>query len=61
MHIQKPVILTKIYKYPELLTYLKRDTYLEPSERFKMELFAKIFKNYNYFSKALYLRSLTGF
>ena len=26
-----------------------------------MKFFAKIVKNYNYFSKALYLRSLTGF
>ena len=33
----------------------------EPSQRFKMEFFAKIIKNYNYFSKGLHLRSLTVF
>ena len=43
------------------LTYLKPGTYLEPSQRFKMEFFAKIFKTYNYFSKVLHLRSLTEF
>ena len=43
------------------LTYLKPTTYLEPSRRFKMECFAKTVQNYNYFSKVLYLRSLTGF
>ena len=43
------------------LACLKPSTYLEPSQRFKMEFFAKIFKNYNYFSKALHLRSLTEF
>ena len=31
------------------------------SKKFKMESFAKIVKNYNYFSKALHLRSLNGF
>ena len=56
-HIQNPVIFTKIHK----LTCLKPDTYLEPSQRFKMEFFAKIVKNYNYFSKMLHLRSLTRF
>ena len=56
-HIQNPVIFTKIHK----LTYLKPDTYLEPSQRFKMEFFGKIVKNYNYFSKMLHLRSLTRF
>ena len=43
------------------LIYLKPDTYLEPSQRYKMGFFAKIVKNYNYFYKALQLRSLTGF
>ena len=33
----------------------------ELSQRFKMEFFAKNVKNYNYFSKGLYLRSLTEF
>ena len=32
---------------------------LEPSQR--MECFAKVVRSYNYSSKALYLRSLTGF
>ena len=43
------------------LTYLKLDTYSEPSQMFKVAFFAKIIKNYNYFSKGLYLRSLTVF
>ena len=43
------------------LTYLKSVTYSEPSQRFRMEYFAKIVKDYNHFSKALHLRSLTGF
>ena len=43
------------------LTCLKPDTYAEPSQRFKMEFFAKKCKNCNYFSKALHLRSLTEF
>ena len=60
-HIQNPVILRKIYEYSELLTYLKSDTYSEPSQRLKIEFFAKIVKKYNYFPKALHLRSLTGF
>ena len=40
------------------LIYLKPDTYSEPSQRFKIEFFAKIVKNYNFFSKAHHLRSL---
>ena len=43
------------------LTYLKPHRYLEPSQRLKMECFIKIVKSYNYFSKAFYLRFLTGF
>ena len=43
------------------LTYFKPGTNAEPSQRFKMKFFAKIVKNYNYFSKALHLRSLTEF
>ena len=39
-------------------TYLKLDKYSEPSQRFKIELFAKIAESYNCFSKALHLRSL---
>ena len=35
------------------LTYLKPDTYSEPSQRFKTELFAKIVKNYNHFSESV--------
>ena len=34
-----------------LLTYLKPDTYSEPSQKFKMDCFAKQAKRYNYFSK----------
>ena len=62
-YIQNPVIFTKIYEYSELaLTYLKPDKHAEPSQRFKMEeFFAKIVENYNNFSKALHLRSLTEF
>ena len=60
-HIKNPVIFMKIYKYSLIRTYLKPDTYSEPSQRFEMECFAKIVKNYNYFSKALHLRSLTEF
>ena len=33
----------------------------EPSQKVKMGCFVKIVKSYNYFFKALYLRSLTGF
>ena len=43
-HIQNPVISTKIFEYSEL-TYLEPNTYLEPSQRFKMEFFARIVKN----------------
>ena len=43
------------------LTYFKPDIYSEPSQRFKMECFAKIVTRYNYFSKVFYFRSLTGF
>ena len=53
-HIDNPGII-------RILTYLKPDRYSEPSQRFKMERFVKIIKSYNYFSKALYHRSLTGF
>ena len=37
------------------MTYLKPDTYSEPSQRFKVEFFCKIFKKFNYFSKAFHL------
>ena len=43
------------------LIYLKPDTYSESSQRFGIEFFAKIVKRYNYFSKTLHVRSLTGF
>ena len=58
-HIQNPVIFTKIYEYSN--SGIKTDTYAEPSQRFRMTFSAKIVKNYNYFSKVLHLRSLTGF
>ena len=54
-HIQSPVTFRKLYEYSELSQ--TRHIF----RRFKMELFAKIVKNYNCFSKALHLRSLTGF
>ena len=57
-HIQNPVIFTKIFI---TLTYLKPVTYSESSQRFWMEFSPKIIKDYNYFPKALHLRSLTGF
>ena len=50
----------QVYKNLQIfrsLTYLKPDTYLE---RFKMEFFAKAVLNYNYHSKVLHLRCLTG-
>ena len=55
-HIQNPVISKAIYKYSEL-TYLKPDTYLEPSQRFKMEILAKIVKKLQLFSQS----ALKGF
>ena len=57
--IFRTVTFTKIYEY-SALWHLKPNTYLEPSGGFKMEFFAKIVKNYNYFSKSLHLISLTG-
>ena len=59
MHIQNPVIFTKIYKY-RTQTYLKPDTYSEYSKIFRWSFFTKIFKNCNYFSKVFHLRSFTG-
>ena len=56
-HIQNPAIQENLQIF-RTLTYLKPDTYAEPSQRFKMEFFSKIVKNYNYFSKVLHLRSL---
>ena len=50
-HIQNCAIFTKIHEL----------TYLEPSQRFKIEFFAKIVKNYNYFSKMLHFGYLAGF
>ena len=43
------------------LAYLKPDTHSELSQRFTMEFFAKIVKNYNYFSIVLHITSLTRF
>ena len=52
-HIDNPGIF-------RTLTYLKLDTYSKLSQIFvKMECFAKTL--YNYYSKALYIRSLTEF
>ena len=42
-------------------SYLIPNICSESSQIFKMEWFAKIVKNYNHFSKALYVRSLTEF
>ena len=63
--IQNPVTFTKIDKAcvtleiqnSSILTILE---YSEPSQRFKMECFAKIVKSYNHISKAVCLRFLTG-
>ena len=60
-NIQNPVIFTKTYEYPRTLTYLKPYTIQNPLKDLRFEFFAKIVRNYNYYSKALYLRSLTGF
>ena len=60
MHIQNLVIFMKIYKYSELW-HLKHATYSKPSQRRKIEFFAKIVQNYNYFSKALQFRSFSTF
>ena len=60
MHIQNPVIFTKIYKY-RTLTYLKPDTYSEHSKIFRWSFFTKIFENCNYFLKCSILDLLSGF
>ena len=60
-HVFKPCHIYENLQIFRTLTYLNPNTYGEPSERFKMESFAKIVKNYNYFSKMLHLRSLTEF
>ena len=55
MNIDKPCVTFETQN-PGILTileYLKSDTYSEPSQRFKMECFAKIVKCYTYFKKAL--------
>ena len=46
-------------EYLKYSTYLISNTFLEPFQRFKMEILAKIVQNYIYFSKVLILRSLT--
>ena len=77
MHIQNPVSFTEIVKpcvtleiqnpgiynhgIIRILIYLKPDIYSEPFQRFKMEYFAKIVESHDYFSKALYLRSVAEF
>ena len=76
-YIQNPVMFTKManpvwpWKFGTLAYWqswniqnpdiFKPDTYLEPSQRLKMTCFAKIVTSYNYFFKALYLRSMTEF
>ena len=50
--------ISRIFK---IMACFKSDRYSEPSQRLKMECFAKIVKSYNYCSKALYLQSLAGF
>ena len=57
-HTHNPLILRKIFKIFKTLTYLKPSTCSEPSQRIKIEFFAKIVKNYNYFSITLHLKSL---
>ena len=43
------------------MTYLKPGTFIQnPLKDLRWSFFAKIVKNYNYFSKVLHLRSLTG-
>ena len=72
-NIQNPSIIISQHK-SRTLSYLqnlmnvqnsdifkKPDTYSEPSQSFKMKFFAKIVKNYTYFSKAFHHRSLTKF
>ena len=59
-HIQNPVIFIKIDK-PCVILEIQNPGFLKSSQRFKIECFGKIVKSYNYFSKALCLRSLTGF
>ena len=65
MKMGKPCVIMEIKNYyPEIfraLTNSKPDSYSEPSQKLKMAYFAKIVKSYNYFSKTLNLRSLTGF
>ena len=63
MHAHDPSIFTKIGKPFATLKIqsnglFKPNTYWEPSKRFKC--FIKRVKSYDYFSKALFLRSLTG-
>ena len=59
--IQNPVKFTNNLRIFRTLTYLKPDTYSEPSQRFKMEFLVILVKNYNYFYEALHLKSFIGF
>ena len=72
-NIQKPSIIAS-QRILRTLSYLgkfrniqnsdifkTRKIFTEPSQRFKMEFFSKMVKNYNYFSKMLCLKSLTRF
>ena len=58
-YISEPCHIYENLRIFRTLTYLKPDTYAEPSQRWSF--LAKIIKNYNHFSKALHLRSLTEF
>ena len=52
LEIQNPGIFTVLFI---CLTNIKLNIFLEPSQRFKMEFFAKLTKIYDYCFKALYL------
>ena len=51
----EPCHVSKNLRIFRTLTYLKPDTYSEPSQKIRIEFFAKIVENYNYFSKALHI------
>ena len=59
MHIQNPVIFTKIYKY-RTLTYLKPDTYSEHSKIFRWNFLQKYLKTVIIFLKCSILDLLPG-
>ena len=62
-HIQAYSELCHIYENLLIfrtLTYLKPNSFSEPSQRFKIDVFAKIVKNYHHLPKVLQFKSLTG-